>query len=680
MSNIQTGRLILQVAIPSPLRRTFDYLLPANSESGAISPGVRVLVPFGKQEIIGLILQITNISNIDINKLKPIIAILDQDPILPKSILDLIQWTSKYYHHPIGDVVSNTLPVLLRDKERKKKLLDEVLVCKNHKNKLKSVPCADKIDLNQYQSKAIDTISNNLDIFKPFLLNGVTGSGKTEVYLRTIKEVIAKNKQALVLIPEINLTPQTIQRFTDYFDLPIAVLHSRLTPKERLHSWLRAANGAAKIIIGTRSAIFTPLQNPGIIIIDEEHDASFKQQAGLRYSARDLAIVRAKLENIPVILGSATPSIESIYNVKCDRYIELNLPNRAGAATQPKFHLIDMRNQNLKNGITANLLAAIKKHLDNNDQVLIFINRRGFAPILICHQCGWNAICKHCDAKLTLHQNKSQLLCHHCGANQKIPDLCPACSHNKLMPLGLGTQRIESALQELFPEHPLIRIDRDSTVKKYALEQILEKIKTQEYKILVGTQMLAKGHHFPNVTMVVVLDVDQGLFSSDFRAGEHLAQLIMQVSGRAGRAQKVGEVYLQTHNPHNPLLLNLINNGYQGFVDACLIEREHTNFPPYSYLALLNTESKDKQAALTFLQKIQAHIKQDPNSLVTIFGPIPALMERKAGNFRAQLLIQSQNRKNLQQYLDKILCIIEQLKPGRNIHWHLDVDPIDLSN
>lgn len=680
MPNTQTGRVILQVAIPSPLRHTFDYLLPINSKSDVISPGARVLIPFGKQEIIGLVLQITNTSKIDSNKLKPIITILDQKPLLPKSILDLIKWTSKYYHHPIGDVVSNTLPVLLRDKDRKKKLLDEILVCKNHKINTKDKSCLDKIDLNKYQSTAINTISNDLDIFKTFLLNGVTGSGKTEVYLRTIKEVIAKNKQALVLVPEINLTPQTIQRFTDYFALPIAALHSRLTPKERLHSWLLAANGGAKIIIGTRSAIFTPMQNPGIIIIDEEHDSSFKQQSGLRYSARDLAIVRGKLENIPIILGSATPSIESIYNVKCNRYIELNLPNRAGVAVQPKFHLLDMRNQKLKNGITDNLLAAIKKHLDNNDQVLIFINRRGFAPILICHQCGWNAACKHCDAKLTLHQNTSQLLCHHCGASQKIPTICPACGHNKLMPLGLGTQRIESALQEAFPKHPLIRIDRDSTTKKHALEQILEKINNQEYKILVGTQMLAKGHHFPNVTMVVVLDVDQGLFSSDFRAGEHLAQLIMQVSGRAGRAAKIGEVYLQTHSPHNPLLLNLITRGYQGFIDTCLMEREHTNFPPYSYLALLNTESKDKQAALDFLQKIQLHIKQDPNNLVTIFGPIPAVMERKAGNFRAQLLMQSQNRKNLQQCLDKILCIIEQLKPGRNIYWYLDIDPIDLSN
>jgi len=676
MPSTQTGRLIFQVAIPSPLRRTFDYLLPINSESNVINPGVRVLVPFGSQEIIGLVLQITNISKIDTNKLKPIIAILDQNPILPKSIIDLIQWTSKYYHHPIGDTVSNALPVLLRDKNRRKKLSDEVLVSGRQYRGEK----LHKIDLNQYQSNAINTISNNLAAFKTFLLNGVTGSGKTEVYLRTIQEVITKNKQALVLVPEINLTPQTIERFANYFALPIAVLHSRLTPKERLHSWLAAANGEAKIIIGTRSAIFTPMQNPGIIIIDEEHDSSFKQQSGLRYSARDLAIVRGKLENIPVVLGSATPSIESIYNVKCDRYIELNLPNRAGTAVQPKFHLIDMRNQKLKNGITDNLLTAIKKHLDNNDQVLIFINRRGFAPILICHQCGWNAACKHCDAKLTLHQNKSQLLCHHCGANQKIPDICPACGHNKLMPLGLGTQRIESTLQNSLPEYKLIRIDRDSTTKKHALEQMLEKINKQEYKILVGTQMLAKGHHFPNVTMVVVLDVDQGLFSSDFRAGEHLAQLIMQVSGRAGRAQKVGEVYLQTHNPHNPLLLNLITNGYQGFVDACLMERKHTNFPPYSYLALLNTESKDKQAALEFLQKIQEHIKQDPGSLVAIFGPIPALMERKAGNFRAQLLIQSQNRQNLQHCLNRILYIIEQLKPSRSIHWYLDVDPINLSD
>lgn len=679
MPNAITGRIILQVAAPSPLRGTFDYLPPINAPATTISPGSRVLVSFGKQEVIGLIIKITHTSQIASAKLKPVMAVLDPSPILPQAILELICWTSNYYHHPIGDVVSNALPILLRDKKRKKTIANETSDC-DLVSPLPQQSGQSLINLNHHQNHAINIIGSNLGTFKTLLLNGVTGSGKTEVYLRTIEKVLANNQQALVLVPEINLTPQTIQRFTDYFAVPVAALHSRLTPKERLRSWLAAANHTAKIIIGTRSAIFTPMQRPGIIIIDEEHDSSFKQQAGLRYSARDLAIVRAKLEQIPVVLGSATPSLESIYNAKCHRYIELSLPERAGVAIPPKFHVLDMRKQKLTDGITSNLLAAIKQHLENHNQVLIFINRRGFAPILICHQCGWHATCQHCDAKLTLHQNKSRLLCHHCGASQAIPVHCPACSHHQLMPLGLGTQRIENALQELFPLYPLIRIDRDSTTKKSALEQILQKINTQEYKILIGTQMLAKGHHFPNVTMVAILDVDQGLFSSDFRASEHLAQLIIQIAGRAGRGEKIGEVYLQTHHPHHPLLLSLITAGYPGFVPACLTERQQANFPPYSYLALLNTESADQPAALTFLQQIVTHLKPDRHQGVDIFGPIPALMERKAGKFRAQLLIQSQHRHHLHQCLTNIIRIIEQLKPKRNIHWYLDVDPIDLSN
>jgi primosomal protein N' (replication factor Y) (superfamily II helicase) len=665
-------QLILRVAVPSPLRRIFDYLLPKDHPNLAIKPGTRILVPFGKREIIGLILEITTESKIEPTKLKPALAILDSEPILSKSIIDLIQWTSNYYHHPIGDVVNNALPKLLRQKDYKKIATKNIII--------KSAIKTKNINLNKQQENAVITIKKNLNNFKVFLLNGVTGSGKTEVYLHVIEEIVKAHKQALVLVPEINLTPQTIAIFAERFSTPIAVLHSRLTPKERLLSWQAAQDGTAKIIIGTRSAIFTSLKNPGIIIVDEEHDASFKQQSGLRYSARNLAIIRGKLANIPIILGSATPCLESIYNVKHKNYIELALPERAGKAIHPIFHLVDMRNQKLKHGIAENLLPSIKKHLAANNQILIFLNRRGFAPISICHHCGWVAGCKYCDAKLTLHHKQNHLRCHHCGIVTQIPQKCPKCNGEKILSLGTGTERIEQTLQEILPEAKLIRIDRDTTSHKNSLEKILESIHSKKYQILIGTQMLAKGHHFPNVTMVAILDIDQGLFSTDFRASEHLAQLITQVSGRAGRAEKPGEVYLQTHNPNHPLLLNLIENGYQAFVNSCLEDRKNAHFPPYSYLALLNAESKKPEEAINFLANIRSQAAKNVINTVKILGPIPAIMERKAGYLRAQLLFQSNNREELQRTLDIILNIIDEKKANyKKLKWFLDIDPITLS-
>lgn len=682
MPDITKKHLILRVAVPSPLRYAFDYLLPKDYTLANIKPGVRVLVPFGKQEIIGVVLEIATESKFEPTKLKAALAVLDDEPLLPRSIIDLINWTSKYYHHPIGDVVNNALPTLLREKTRKKKLADEAdsQTVKLKKELKESLAKPKTIQLNEHQKQAIATIKNHLNEFKTFLLDGVTGSGKTEVYLRVIEEIIAAHKQALVLVPEINLTPQTIARFAERFSVPIAVFHSRLTPKERLCSWLMAKNGIASIVIGTRSAIFTPLKNPGIVIIDEEHDLSFKQQSGLRYSARNLATIRGKLENIPVILGSATPCLESIYNIKRKRYIGLTLPERAGPAICPSFCLVDMRNQKLKHGVAENLLRSIKKHLANDSQVLIFINRRGFAPILICHHCGWVAGCKHCDARLTLHQKKHQLRCHHCNVVEKIPTKCPSCSDENLLSIGTGTERVEAMLQELLPEAKLVRIDRDTTRFKNSLEKMLKGIHSKEYQVLIGTQMLAKGHHFQDVTMVAVLNVDQGLFSPDFRASEHLAQLIMQVAGRAGREEKPGEVYLQTHNPHHPLLLNLINGGYASFVNNCLLERQAAQLPPYSYLALFHAESKEPEAALKLLTRLRSCAEKSLINSVKLFGPIPAVMERKAGYFRAQLLVQSQNRETLQQALDVLLNTIDELKPKHNLRWFLDVDPVELSN
>lgn len=683
-----TSKIILQVAVPSPLRYLFDYLPPIGADRKDLKPGMRVLVPFGAKELIGVILAVTSDSQLATDQLKSILAVLDHEPVLSRTMLELINWTSNYYHHPIGHLINNLLPKLLREKKRKKieRIERAGEECAAAKESLSDVTVTGDrprnthphLTLNPHQKLAITTIQKYLYEFKTFLLDGVTGSGKTEVYLQLIAEVIAAQKQALVLIPEINLTPQTIARFAERFAVKISVFHSRLTLKERLSSWLLAKDGMAPIVIGTRSAIFTPLKNPGVIIIDEEHDTSFKQQSGLRYSARDLAIVRGKLEDIPVILGSATPSLESIHNVRRKRYLGLTLPERAGSAIHPSFHLVDMRNQKLKNGIAENLLHQIEKHLKNSGQILIFINRRGFAPILICNHCGWVASCKYCDARLTIHQKKHHLRCHHCGMVAPIPTKCPQCFEEKLLMLGAGTERVAAALQELFPEVKIARIDSDTTKHKNSLEEILKNIYEEKYQILVGTQMLAKGHHFPKVTMVAILNVDQSLFGSDFRASEHLAQLITQVAGRAGREILPGEVYLQTHNPHHPLLLDLINGGYTSFVNNCMAERQTAELPPYSYLALLQAESKKEEVATKFLAMLRDRVEKDLGNMVKIFGPVPTTMERKAGYFRAQLLVQGKSRAKLQLALDILLKAITALKPQRNIRWFLDVDPAEL--
>lgn len=676
--------IILKIAVPSPLPRTFDYLLPQDFAVDLIKPGMRVLVSFGRQKLVGMVMAIANESEVDPAKLKEILAILDHEPLVPKAMLELISWTSNYYHHPIGDVVANALPANLRDAKRKDNSGDSKKTCKKNivknqrvtKNTVQN-PIKPLI-LNTEQQAAIDQINAKLDGFYTFLLDGVTGSGKTEVYLRVLESVLQNNRQALILVPEINLTPQTITRFEERFSVPIAVLHSRLTYKERLNSWNLARTGVAPIIIGTRSAIFTPMKNPGIIILDEEHDLSFKQQTGLKYSARDLANVRGKIETIPVILGSATPSLESIYNVKRKNFHSLILPKRAGEAKQPSFHLLDMRNQKLQDGIAENMLKAMEKHLAQNGQILVFLNRRGFAPVLICHKCSWTAGCQFCDAKMTLHQQQKQLHCHHCGIIKRQPHKCPECEGTELIALGTGTERIEMSLAKYFPDTKIVRIDRDTTRKKDSIQQMLDDIQQNNYQILIGTQMLAKGHHFPHVTMAAILNVDNSLFSADFRASEHLAQLIVQVAGRAGRAEKSGEVYLQTHNPQHPLLRRLLTEGYSGFVKEQLAERKLSTLPPFAHLALIRAESKQQDAAMGFLRLLRQQTASLSPKNVSVFGPVPAVMERKSGHFRAQVLFQSINRNELHQTISAVLDYLNTNKLPGNIKWHLDIDPQDL--
>ena len=731
---------VLRVAVPTPLRRSFDYLPPKNIELSDLKPGVRLRLPFGRTEVIGILLEVTLQTQVAAVRLKRAIQLLDEEPILSTDMLWLLKWASQYYQHPIGEVFQQAMPVLLRQGRpaRSKglehwhltatgqaldtealsraprqaallvllkhypngisatelncqqsqwrpvmaRLLEKNWVEKTERPTSSSPPTPQtsvKPELNSDQLQAVNQILATEGQYHAFLLDGVTGSGKTEVYLRVIESLVANNRQALVLVPEIGLTPQLLSRFQRRFqDTPIAVLHSGLNDQERLQAWLSAARGDAGVIIGTRSALLTPLARPGMIIVDEEHDLSFKQQEGFRYSARDLAIVRARHLNIPIILGSATPALESLYNCDRKRFTRLHLPERAGTATPPEFRLLDVRGQKLDNGLSAQLLTHIQSHLNSDGQVLLFINRRGFAPVLMCHDCGWHARCNRCDAHMTVHQHAHRLRCHHCGSERPLPANCPDCAGTELLQVGYGTERVEQVLKAHFPATPILRIDRDTTRRKGAMQSMLEQVKQGQSQILVGTQMLAKGHHFPNLTLVGLLDADYGLFSADFRAAERLGQLVLQVAGRAGRAERQGEVLIQTHHPESPLLQSLLSHDYGHFAQALLAERQAANLPPFSHLTLLRAEAVDAQAPLRFLEEARSQAALLNCTGVELYGPFPAPMERRAGRSRAQLLLQSSSRASLQQLLTPWLQRLEILKSGRRVRWSIDVDPLEM--
>lgn len=535
--------------------------------------------------------------------------------------------------------------------------------------------------LHDEQQHAVDEIGLSLfgkaAAYRAYLLDGVTGSGKTEVYLQIISKVIAEGRQALVLVPEIGLTPQLVQRFRQRLPCPVAVLHSGLSDQDRLYAWLAGRDGTAPVIIGTRSAVFTPLKSPGVIIVDEEHDLSFKQQDGFRYSARDLAVLYAHRVNVPIILGSATPSLETLQNAHQGRFHYLRLERRAADAKAPRIHILDVRQRKIQNGFSETLLEAMQVHLQQQGQVMLFLNRRGYAPTLLCHDCGWIASCKRCDTHMVFHQYDNRLRCHHCNAERTASIQCPDCNSQELRHLGLGTERVEQTIQQYFPDCTIVRIDRDTTRRKGAMQAFLDDIQKGHAQILIGTQMLAKGHHFPNVTLVGILDADQGLYSADFRASERMAQLILQVAGRAGRAQRPGEVLIQTHHPDHPLLITLVQNGYHAFTQALLKERLETCLPPYSYLALLRAEAVDVQSPTEFLNQARDLAQHKLNPEVQMLGPVPAPMERRAGRFRAQLLLQAQQRIALQNLLPEWVRQLEDLKSGRKVRWTLDVDPME---
>lgn len=532
---------------------------------------------------------------------------------------------------------------------------------------------------NDEQKRAIQNILKARHSYHAFLLDGLTGSGKTEVYLQVMQEVLKQGKQVLVLVPEIGLTPQTVSRFQSRFHCHIALLHSGLNDSKRLQAWQSAQTGKASIVIGTRSAIYTPLPHLGLIVLDEEHDLSFKQQEGFRYHARDVALYRAHLENCPIILGSATPSIDSYALVEQGKMTRLELDQRAGVAVMPKMHVIDLKVAQKQNGISQQLIHEVQKRLDKKEQVLIFLNRRGYAPVLICESCGWQAKCPHCDANFTVHRQPYQHLhCHHCGTIHRMPEHCPQCQHSELKPIGLGTAKVEENLQALFPNFDVIRVDRDSTSRVGSWQKIYNKIQKSEPIILLGTQMLAKGHHFPYVTLVAILDIDSGLLSVDFRATERTAQLIIQVAGRAGRGEKKGEVYLQTLRPDHPLLNTLLESGYRSFAKQTLKERKAAWMPPYRYAALLRCESKDQELNQSFLQEHAQALRQASENSIDIWGPIPAPMERKAGRYQAHMVLLSKDRARMHFYIRQWWQNVWHNKP-HGMKLSLDIDPQELS-
>ncbi|MCV2884305.1 primosomal protein N' [Aestuariibacter sp. AA17] len=725
---------IIRVALPVPLRRTFEYLYDDQGGSASVQVGCRVVVPFGNRELIGVVTDTGCNPEHDVNKLKRVINVLDASPVIDEMMLSLCLWMSQYYYHSLGDVIATALPVAIRKGEsqdpkplvylkatnvdeitvteslkrakaqralwqrivEKPVLLSELsaevsrpviqgLIQKKFAEEMAVIPSSDEnwwalpADLNKpfanvQQAAAISAINATTN-FSVHLLEGVTGSGKTEVYLQCIEPVLRQKKQVLMLVPEIGLTPQTVSRFEQRFGCRVGVLHSNLNDNERLLVWQQSLRKELGIVIGTRSAIFTPMPALGMVIVDEEHDSSFKQQDGLRYHARDVAIMRAKQQNIPVLLGSATPSLESLNNALQQRFSHHILSERAGSATHAQQHVLDITNQPLIAGLSHGMLDRIRMHLSQGNQVLLFINRRGFAPALLCHACGHVETCTRCNKPFTLHKQLNKIQCHHCSSARPVPPRCSQCGDTDIEPFGVGTEQLEQALTEQFPEHPPLRIDSDSTRGKNKLQTLLDKVNHGEHSLLVGTQILSKGHHFPNVTLVVILGADGALFSADFRASEHLAQLITQLAGRAGRADKPGEMWLQTHQPGHPLIQDLIHNGYGHFARHALVERKHAALPPYHYQVLFRAEATNVHWVEAFLRDVRDCVSHSPS--IMIIGPLPAIMEKRQGRFRMQLLLQSTHRGHLQRAIGARITDIEALASARRVRWSIDVDPQD---
>jgi primosomal protein N' (replication factor Y) len=721
---------IVRVAVPKPLPQLFDYALGADDPLPV--PGARLWVPFGKQRLVGVCVDPAPADpHMDA---RPIESILDSENLLGENLYDLGHWLADYYHHPIGEVLSALLPASLRRggalgdgltpiggwqltpaaevtnlarAPRQRALIQHLqsiggaastaelaaagfdathvraAAAKGLVVRIALTGPRAKLQINNRpvltaeQASALEALRANQTGFRITLLEGVTGSGKTEVYLRLIEAMLAAGRQSLVLVPEIALTPQTLSRFRARFGVA-AALHSGLTDAQRLQVWAGCRDGTVDILVGTRSAVLTPFRDLGLIIVDEEHDSSFKQQDGLRYSGRDVAAKRAKMLGIPLVLGSATPAFESLVNAKTRRYRHLRMTERAGGASAPVLRLIDIRGQPLQDGLSPGMTSAARRHLDAGGQVLLFLNRRGFAPSFVCSGCGWQARCRSCDLAMTLHREPAHLACHHCGARAPVPGRCPNCQRDALVGVGLGTQRAESGIAERFPDVPIYRIDRDSARSAARLERHFAAILGGEPAILIGTQMLAKGHHFPQVSLVGVINADSGFLSADFRAPERTAQLIVQVAGRAGRAERPGEVWIQTYQPENPALVALLEGGYPAFAERELDARRDAGLPPFRAMALVRAESDNAAAALQALADVGdriARLPTQPNlEAVELLGPVPAPIAKIAHRHRFQLLLLAPTRTGLQR-------VLRQLELSRTrvagVRLALDVDPYD---
>ncbi len=722
---------IVRVALDVPLSTLFDYSLDNNIK---IIPGQRVLVPFGRKKMAGVVMECAMESVLSPERIKPILQVLGDIPPLSDELLVLLRFCSDYYHYPLGVTVLSALPVHLRTCQlvTLKEAMQYRLSVSGHALDLSLLPkrkvvqhrilAALKLDsltaaqvralspsaasalkalsqagwietcavpavsstftfnnthtLTLEQQQAVDAITK-ASSFGCFLLHGITGSGKTEIYVHLMNRILQQGGQVLLLVPEINLTPQLENYFRSRLpDVELVSLHSGLSDGERMQNWLRAQPGRARIILGTRLAVFTPLPQLALLIVDEEHDASFKQQDGLRYSARDVAIFRASQRGVPIVLGSATPSLESYFNAQSGRYQMLRLTQRAATQAQlPTVSYINTSNIVMQHGLSEPLLKALAERLQRGQQSLIFINRRGYAPVLMCGACGWLSGCSNCAGKLVLHLKDRRLRCHHCGHQERVPHACPSCGNADLQPVGIGTQRVESALQEHFPKARILRVDRDSTRNKGTWQAMRQQIQEDAVDILVGTQMLAKGHDFPNLTLVGVLNPDGALYSSDFRASEKLFAQLVQVSGRAGRADKLGEVLIQTAFPDHPLFRALREHDYDAWTKTILAERQSAGFPPFMYQVLLRAEAKDEAHMYSFLQQAR-EAAIDLAMPVEIYGVVPAAMARRANHFLAQLLVQSEARKPLQHFLREWRPLLEAL-PAQKLRWSLDIDPID---
>ncbi|NNM01462.1 MAG: primosomal protein N' [Gammaproteobacteria bacterium] len=723
---------ILEVAVLAPVRGLFDYLAPATGDVVAV--GSRVLVPFGGRRRVGVVVGTKADSALGQQQLKAATECLDRRPHVDASTLELVRWAADYYHYPIGEVMAAALPGGLRAPRPFKPAQPRVwkitaagreqlaagpgraprqfqlltwlaeqpiygdslpaldfdlvpvvrrlqarglVVQEAAEPRPSSGPPADVV-LNEAQRHAAGAIVAGLGRFGVALLDGVTGSGKTEVYIESARAALARGGQVLMLVPEIALTQQTIRRLAAGTGAHVAAFHSGMTPAARSRAWQSAATGAAGLVIGTRSALWTVMPRLALIVIDEEHDASYKQSDGFRYSARDVAVMLGRMREVPVVLGSATPSGESLANVEAGKYQRLALPERVAGAAPPLIRIVDMCGQNLVGGLAPALAAALEARLARGEQSILFLNRRGYAPVLLCHQCGWSARCGHCDAALVYHKRAGQLVCHHCGQTLRFTGHADCCAQPELVAVGTGTQRLEETLSERFPAARVVRIDRDAVRQSGQLEQRLGEVADGSADIVVGTQMMAKGHDFPLVTLVGVVDADDRLYSADYRATERLAQLLLQVAGRAGRAERAGEVLIQTHQPGHPVLADVVRGDYHGFMQATLAARRAAELPPYAAMALLRAEAPGSDLPAAFLRELGAAARQSAPPGIAIFGPLPAPMERRAGRYRWQLVLQAAQRPALQAFLGEVIDRIETMRSRRGVRWSLDVDPLEM--